>query len=319
MDSDHRIILQLVVGNARSAVEVTFAKTKHEENAIDLASPLTLFDMSVLDDVEVRHLPTANRSGAWNMALDAVAADRAAEEGIASVRVYGWEPSTLSLGYAQDPATIDWEYCERSGIHVTRRPTGGGAIYHDHVGDISYSIVVPSSRFSGDLIESYHQLCAPVITAFGNMGVDVSFASEERDGIYQPACYLRDLHPSHDLVVPGAQERKISGNAQYRRRSAIVQHGSLTYQLSTDRHIGCFTSNDISQSIFEEAVTAIDQHVEIPREKTVNALEVALRDWSGANDGSWADWELARAQQLVNEKFGAKSWVRDRVDRTAEV
>jgi hypothetical protein len=56
-------------------------------------------------------------------------------------------------GEARTPATgadtVDWAYFEREWIPVVRRPTGGGGIYHDAVGDVSDSIVAPRSRSRG--------------------------------------------------------------------------------------------------------------------------------------------------------------------------
>jgi lipoate-protein ligase A len=183
--------------------------------------------MPTLADLSWRLVPPATNPGPLNMALDEVAAETAASEGLATVRVYSWEPSTLSLGYAQEPATIDWEFCADAGIDVTRRPTGGGAIYHDQHGDISYSIVVPDDAVPGDLLESYEQLCEPVFAAFERLEVDATFAEAARPAIHEPACYLRALDPAHDVVGPDG--RKLAGNAQYRQRDAVVQHGSLTY------------------------------------------------------------------------------------------
>jgi lipoate-protein ligase A len=107
-----------------------------------------------LDDREWRLIREESWDGPLNMALDEIAAETAAEGGPRTVRVYQWDPSTLSLGYRQDEDTVAWDYCDREGISVTRRPTGGGGIYHDRYGDISYSIVAPADELPGDLMPS---------------------------------------------------------------------------------------------------------------------------------------------------------------------
>lgn len=275
--------------------------------------------MGVFADVPVRLLPTTRRRGAHNMALDAVAADRAAIDGIASVRVYGWEPSCLSLGYAQDPATVDWDACEVAGVEVTRRPTGGGAIYHDRVGDISYSIVAPADPLPSDLMDCYAILCEPILDAFRRMRVEATFTTSERPAVHEPACYLRELHPSHDIVVPEEpHDRKISGNAQYRRRSAVVQHGSLTYRLLPERQRACFTA-DLDEATFRSRMTGIEEQAGIGRAAAIGHLEDALREWSGGEPASWSARERAAADRLVAKTFDAAAWVRDRRDPLAEV
>ena len=247
------------------------------------------------------------RPGPMQMALDEIAAETAAAGGPRTVRVYQWEPGCLSLGYHQDPATVDWEACDEQGIDVTRRQTGGGGIYHDTYGDISYSITAPAEEFPSDLLEAYHQLCAPVLDAFERMGVDASFVDSEADALYTPACYLRALHPAHDIVADG---RKISGNAQYRRKDAVIQHGSITYSVGADRHLSTFVDPPTDPETFSSRVTGVDEQADCSRPDAVAALENALAEWCGATDGSWTDAELKKARERVAERYGDAEWVR---------
>ncbi|WP_436926927.1 lipoate--protein ligase family protein [Halosimplex amylolyticum] len=267
-----------------------------------------------LADREWRLITEESRSGPMNMALDEIAAQSAAEDGIRTLRVYRWAPSTLSLGYHQDPATVDWDVCEREGITVTRRPTGGGAIYHDEWGDISYSIVAPADELPGDLLESYELLCEPLLDAFEGMGVDAGFADEERPAVYQPACYLRALHPAHDVVA--SDGRKISGNAQYRQRDAVVQHGSITFERTTERHLACFADPDATPADFDDRVTSVTEQSGIAREEAVAELTEALRRWGDAHEGTWSEAELEAARERANEKFATERWTRDGDDPT---
>jgi lipoate-protein ligase A len=268
--------------------------------------------MGTLADREWRLIPEESWRGPMNMALDEIAAETAAEGGPRTLRVYRWEPSTLSLGYHQDPATIDWAFCEREDITVTRRPTGGGAIYHDSRGDISYSIVAPAAELPGDLMDSYELLCRPLFDAFERMGIAAAFADQERPAIHRPACYLRELHPAHDVL---AGDRKISGNAQYRQRDSIIQHGSVTYARETDRHLGTF-ADPPDTAAFRERVTSIRDQVGLTRERAVDALEAALGEWADADEGAWTDDELQRARERAQRKYATDAWTRERTDPT---
>ena len=256
---------------------------------------------------EWRLIHEAARPGPMQMALDEIAAETAATGGPRTVRVYQWDPSCLSLGYHQDPKTVDWTACKNAGIDVTRRQTGGGGIYHDSYGDISYSITAPADEFPSDLMDAYHQLCKPVLDAFERMGVDASFVESEAEALYTPACYLRALHPAHDIVAGG---QKISGNAQYRRKDAVIQHGSLTYSVLADRHLSTFVDPPTDAAAFAERVTGIDEQADCSRSEAVDALESALAEWAGAVEGSWTEEELQRAEERAAEKYGADEWVR---------
>ena len=134
-----------------------------------------------LADLDWRLIAEERRPGAVQMALDEIAAETAAAGGPATIRVYRWQPGTVSLGYSQNRAILDLDYCDRAGIDVTRRQTGGGTIYHDDWGDISYSIIAPAEALPGDLMESYRLLCTPLFAALEQLGVDARFVEGERD------------------------------------------------------------------------------------------------------------------------------------------
>jgi lipoate-protein ligase A len=265
--------------------------------------------MTARADREWRLIREEARDGPLQMALDEVAAETAVSEGLRTVRVYRWRPSTLSLGYRQDPASVDWGACEEAGVSVTRRQTGGGGIYHDVDGDVSYSIVAPADELPGDLMDCYELLCEPIMTAFDRMGVDADFAASEHPPIHEPSCYLRGIHPAHDVLAGG---RKVAGNAQYRQRDAVIQHGSLSYAVDAAAHLGVFADTGVSPERFRERVTGIREESGIHRERAVEILESTLAEWADAEEGGWSDDELDRARDLAAEKYAADGWVRDR-------
>ncbi|WP_247002288.1 lipoate--protein ligase family protein [Halosolutus gelatinilyticus] len=270
--------------------------------------------MTDLADRDWRLIRDDPRDGATQMAIEEVAARTALEDDLRTVRIYSWEPSTLSLGYRQDAATVDWKFCDREGIDVTRRQTGGGGIYHDRHADISYTIVAPADEVPGDLMDCYALFCEPILAAFDRMGIDADFAAAAQDAIYQPSCYLRDIHPAHDVVAPasaGADAKKISGNAQYRQRDVVIQHGSISYDLEPRRHVGVFDES-IAESTFTNRVTSIREQAGIDREAAVETIADSLREWCDATESDWWDEELAATSELADRKFGADAWVHDR-------
>ena len=294
--------------------------------------------------VDWRLIAEEARPGPMQMALDEVAAETAAAGGPATVRTYRWEPSCLTLGYRQDPETVDWAFCDREGIEVTRRQTGGGGIYHDARGDIAYSIAVPASRVPGELLDCYHLLCEPIFDAFDRLGIDADYVDEATPELYHPACYLRELHPAHDVVAaaPGAHEadaparRKIAGNAQYRKRDAVIQHGSLTFSVDAERHLGTFADPPVTPAAFRDRVVGMDELTDADRDDAVAAVADALAAWVSAGideaagnravagtdettvtpdvdrDGSWTEAELERAAELAETKYRDPAWVRTR-------
>lgn len=240
------------------------------------------------------------------MALEEIAARTVADGGPALVRTFQWEPSTLSMGYGQSPETVDWDYCENTGIEVTRRQTGGGGIYHDSQGDLSYSIVVPTDAVAGELLEAYHTLCEPILGFFERLGIEAGFAEAPQEAIYEPACFLRSIHPAHDILVDGA---KISGNAQYRQRDAVIQHGSILFEDATERHLSVFDHPAVDPATFRDHTTNVHAHVAMTRNEAIETLSASLRDWVDADVGSWREEELAAARSLAADKYGNREWV----------
>ena len=76
-----------------------------------------------------------------NMAIDEAIVN-ARVEGLVSntIRFYQWEPSAISIGRFQDVFNeVQVETCRRLGVDIVRRISGGGTVYHDVEGEITYS------------------------------------------------------------------------------------------------------------------------------------------------------------------------------------
>ena len=90
------------------------------------------------------------REAFLNMALDEVCSEAvAARESLPTIRFYRWQPSAVSIGYFQsleDEVAVD--KCKEAGVDVVRRRTGGGAVFHDYEGEITYSVIAPEKNVS---------------------------------------------------------------------------------------------------------------------------------------------------------------------------
>ena len=161
-------------------------------------------------------------SGACNMAADYALLLSVAEVSSPPVlRFYSWSIPAVTIGYFQDAGTeADLTHCERSGIDVIRRVTGGGAVFHEH--EITYSMVFPESHpFAGsDILDSYSRNLIPFIAALSSFGLDAKHA------------------PVNDIEIGS---RKVSGNAQIRRKGAVLQHGTILLDIDREKAFRCLT------------------------------------------------------------------------------
>ncbi|MBR5236604.1 MAG: lipoate--protein ligase [Clostridia bacterium] len=111
---------------------------------------------------------------------------------------------TIVIGRNQNTlAEINYDYVKDKGIHVVRRMSGGGAVFHD-LGNINFTFIMNS----GDDFSNYAKFTQPVIDFLQSLGANAA------------------LRGRNDLVIA---EKKISGNAQYMHKNRILHHGTLLY------------------------------------------------------------------------------------------
>ncbi|MCM2533740.1 lipoate--protein ligase [Neobacillus pocheonensis] len=114
------------------------------------------------------------------------------------------EPSII-IGKNQNTIEeINTEYVERNGIHVVRRLSGGGAVYHD-LGNLNFSFI---TKDDGESFHNFRRFTEPVVEALQKLGVNA------------------ELSGRNDLLAEG---KKISGNAQFSTKGRMFSHGTLLF------------------------------------------------------------------------------------------
>lgn len=161
-------------------------------------------------------------SGPWNMSLDAALLEAAGREGRCTLRLYAWDPPTLSFGRNEPACTrYDRAAIAARGIAVVRRPTGGRAVWHHR--EVTYAVAAPAAAF-GSLRASYREIHAMLAQALVALGADVRLAADRpADGIGAGACFASAA--GGEVVAPG--RGKLVGSAQVRGDGAFLQHGSV--------------------------------------------------------------------------------------------
>ena len=119
------------------------------------------------------------------------------------------EPSII-IGRNQNTVEeVNQHYVEEHGIHVVRRMSGGGAVYHD-LGNFSYCFIQEEHGPARD----FSVFTRPVIEALHQMGVTGA-----------------RLEGRNDLLIDG---KKFSGNAMYIRNGRMTAHGTILYDADLD-------------------------------------------------------------------------------------
>ncbi len=197
----------------------------------------------------------------------------ALDEAILEAHIAGAVPNTLhyyrravptiSVGYFQRVGeSLDLSECRRRGISIVRRKSGGSSIYTD-AGQLIYGLVVGKSDLPEDRAKSFEFVCSAIARAISSFGVDAKF------------------RPMNDVEVGG---RKLSGNAQLRRKKSVLQHGTVV--VDTD-------------------VGAMDAVLRLDRSKNPSVASPSNRITTLASLlGSVPDMELVKSR-LTSELCGA--------------
>lgn len=142
-----------------------------------------------------------------------------------TLRLYQWDPPTISLGYFQRYA--DYESLDPPARHlsVVRRQTGGGAILHDL--ELTYSITLSLDHplLDGGPNKLYERAHDVISRCLSKLGISAGRCgvSDESGAAKGPFfCFAR--RHCYDLLISG---HKIAGSAQRRTRHALLQHGSI--------------------------------------------------------------------------------------------
>ena len=165
------------------------------------------------------------QDGAGNMAADCAILEAVSDgRQPPTLRLYGWQPFCLSLGYGQRVRDVDRGALDARGWQLVRRPTGGKAILHGS--ELTYSLCLPLQHrlAAGGVIASYRQISRGLLRALGQLGLQPQ--AQAQTGLVSaalgPVCFEM---PSHYEIT--FNQRKLVGSAQLRRKAGILQHGTL--------------------------------------------------------------------------------------------
>jgi lipoyl(octanoyl) transferase len=260
-------------------------------------------------------------SPAFNMALDEALLEWHSAGKIGpTIRFYGWEPATLSIGYFQKvEKEINLDAVQKYGLGFVRRPTGGRGVLHEH--ELTYSVIVSENhpKMPRGVTESYRVISEGVLEGFKNLGLKAYFAipktREEQDILKSPRSAVCFDAPSwYELVVEG---RKVAGSAQTRQKNVILQHGSIILDLDENKLFDLFkfpnerVRERLQKAFYNKAVSINDI---ANRNITVNDAEVAFKN--GFEKGlhiilepyTLSETEISYVYELAVKRYANDEW-----------
>ncbi|MGE5472985.1 MAG: biotin/lipoate A/B protein ligase family protein [Ignavibacteriales bacterium] len=253
-----------------------------------------------------RFINSGTADGYTNMAVDeAIMNCYIKGESKPTLRIYGWDPPTVSLGYFQKiNKAVNIDACKELGIDIVRRLTGGRAVLHEH--EITYSIIIGEDYpdMPESVVQSYKFLCRGITEGLKLAGANVMMESGKknlRENATQ-ACF--DSPSTYEIVYKG---KKLVGSAQARRKGVILQHGSILIKIDLEKQIkvlGSKLQNDRLKEIFENKVITISDIIneDINRDKLINNILSGFEQALNIEfiSQGLAGAEIIMAQQLSN-------------------
>lgn len=239
-----------------------------------------------------RILPERALSPALNVALDEVLLTSGP-----SLRFWGWGSPAVVLGRCQSVANeVDPDGARELGMRVVRRISGGGAMFVQPHGAITYSLILPEALLDGlNLRQSYEVCDGWAVLALRGMGIE---------------CFYQ---PINDIACAAG---KIAGAAQARRRGVVLHHTTLAYSLDNAEmrrvlRIGREKLKEKGVASAEKVVAPLNLQTNLSRDTIAQRLLGEFHNRYGGATGTLTDDELTEAEELVETKYGTAEWTHE--------
>jgi len=256
---------------------------------------------------EWRIIPLEIHDAFMNMALDEACSESVADHSVLpTIRFYRWSPSAVSIGYFQSlHDEVSVESCKAQGVDVVRRRTGGGAVYHDFDGEITYSVIAPEKLFPKGITESYHLICGWIMDSLKLLGIQTEFKP------------INDIIMAPNATGPQGEKvggKKISGNAQTRRNGVLLQHGTVLFTVDVKKMFSLLKVGQ--EKISDKMIAAVEERVtslkllkpELQMGQVYEAFMKGFMMGKSFNMGEWTLEEMQRAHELVQSRYSTKEW-----------
>ncbi|WP_249871424.1 lipoate--protein ligase family protein [Oceanobacillus saliphilus] len=232
-----------------------------------------------------------------------------------TLRFYGWSAPSLSVGYFQKVENkIDFDALHRHQCQFVRRLTGGSAVLHDD--ELTYSLVISESDPDIPLSvqEAYYVLSKGVLEGYKNLGIPAEYAIVDKQSGKErtPICFEKPAF--YEMVADG---KKLSGNAQTRKKGVLLQHGSLPISIDTEMLFDLFLfpserAKERKRSAFSKKAITIDQltskkhNFEMLKGAFKNGFEKGLNIDLHPLELSESQWD--EVKKLAEAKYELNAW-----------
>lgn len=264
-----------------------------------------------------RFIYTGENNPYFNMAIDEVLLN-SVQEGLPPVlRLYEWNPATVSIGYFQAvKKTVDMDKCDKAGVKLVRRITGGRAVLHNK--ELTYSFCGSSRDFTElgiNISKTYQRISQALLFSLKVLGIEAQWVKPKNEKSSSPnSFYNLPCFSSFSRYEISFQGKKLIGSAQRRFGDFFLQHGSILIKNERPEFTDFLPAgNSLSEGIdLEENSIALEEIKgnKIERLQIIQSLREGFsrffqRDFE---EDFLTSYEQERACKLMKEKYAKESW-----------
>lgn len=215
---------------------------------------------------KIFNLKNDSLNPAYNLALEEVLCGSGHEV----FMLWRNEPSIILGRFNDINQCVNLEACQN--IHIIRRNSGGGAVYHDF-GNINYSFILHDKK-----IYSLSFFADMVIKILYDIGINGALSFTHND------IMLNDC--------------KISGTAQYHHNNIILHHGTLLFD----------SDLMMIQKVLKRSGRVTNIRPSLKRDMNISEFMNALRDNIGGEFMTLTQEQLHRVNDLMQRKYLNHKW-----------
>lgn len=238
----------------------------------------------------MKYIVNTSNDPAYNVALEAYAFQKLTD--IDEIFILWINEPAIIIGRHQNTIQeINKEFIDKNGIHVVRRLSGGGAVYHD-LNNLNYTIISNNTQEGSFDFQTFSK---PVIDTLAKLGVKAEFTGR------------------NDLEING---QKFAGNAQAYYKGRMMHHGCLLF--------------DVDMSVLGQALKVSKDKIESKGIKSVRARvtnivdhlsdKITVQEFSDAilaqmkeeypemDEYVLSDAELSEIQAMRDNQFATWDW-----------
>jgi len=177
--------------------------------------------------------------------------------------------------------------CIKDGVKIIRRLSGGGTVL-EGPGCINYSVIISYSSDNKyrDVNYSYMHILGKIVNAFKSKGVSLKYL------------------PVSDLAL---ENKKVSGNAQARKRKYFLHHGTFLYDFDLKK-IPTYLKHPPKEPEYRDKREHLDFLANITLSET--DIKEAIMEAFGCEEEALklSGDEIVNLRELATGKYSQDSW-----------